>query len=266
MNLRHFYFVILIFIFSSCAQKITVIQGHAHNDYEHERPLFQALENGFVSVEADVHLIDGNLYVTHDVPEELNPDLTLEALYLDPLKAHVLKNNGAVYPDYDGVFYLMVDFKTAAIPTYNKLIEVLANYQDMLSVVKNGVEQKGVVKIFVSGDRPIDKILNDNPKLALLDGRPKDLERNISSLIMPVVSDNYKNFLSWDGSGEIDKEEEQRFKDLVKNTHAQGKVLRLWASPDNENVWRFLLDNDVDLINTDLLDEFRAFLMDYNSK
>lgn len=277
MKLKNIYIIISLIIFSNCNQQkkqekiqyksetISVIQGHAHNDYEHERPLFYALENGFVSVEADVHLIDGQLYVTHDVPETLDPNLTLEALYLEPLKQHIQENQGVIYPGYDGVFYLMVDFKTEAIPTYNKLKEVLENYQDILSTVINGVEQKGVVKVFISGDRPIQEIIDDEPKLALLDGRPKDLENDISSLIMPVVSDNYNNFLSWDGTGELDKNEVQQFKDLVKKTHAQGKVLRLWASPDNENVWRFLLDNDVDLINTDLLAEFRTFWLEYKA-
>lgn len=282
MNIKYTTLLIFALVLSSCKQEkkqdkvteqpqektteaITVIQGHAHNDYEQERPLFEALENGFVSVEADVHLINGELYVTHDAPANLDSETTLEAMYLDPLKAHIQKNNGHVYPNYNGVFYLMVDFKTEAIPTYNKLKEVLVNYQEMLSTVRNGVEKKGAVKVFISGNRPIQEIINDEPKLALLDGRPKDLINNISSLIMPVVSDNYNNFLSWDGTGKLDKNEEHRFKDLVKRTHAQGKALRLWASPDNENVWRFLLDNDVDLINTDLLAEFRAFLLEYKA-
>lgn len=227
--------------------------------------MFYALDNGFVSVEADIHLINEELYVSHDTPAKLDPKLTLETLYLEPLKAHIQKNNGAVYPNYNGVFYLMVDFKTAALPTYNKLKKILANYQGMLSIVKNGVEQKGVVKVIISGNRPIEEIIKEESKLALLDGRPKDLESNISSLIMPVVSDNYKNYLSWDGFGELDMGEEQRFKALVKSTHAQGKVIRLWASPDNENVWQFLLENGVDLINTDLLDEFRVFILEYNA-
>lgn len=281
MKLKTTILVISLIVFTNCNQLrkqektqnksqekvevISVIQGHAHNDYEHERPLFYALENGFVSVEADVYLIDDQLYVTHDIPETLDPSLTLEALYLEPLKQHVQANHGAVYPDYDGVFYLMVDFKTEAVTTYNKLKEILVNYQNIITTVKNGVEQKKVIKIFISGERPKQEILNDDLKLAFLDGRPKDLESNISSLIMPVVSDNYINFLSWDGAGDIDKNEEQRFKDLVKNTHAQGKVLRLWASPDNENVWRFLLNNDVDLINTDLLAEFRDFFLEHKA-
>jgi len=35
--------------------------------------------------------------------------------------------------------------------------------------------------------------------------------------------------------------------------------------PDNANVWKFLLDNGVDLINTDRLKEFREFIVKYNS-
>lgn len=33
----------------------------SHNDYEHERPLFDALDLGFNCVEADLWLIDGEL-------------------------------------------------------------------------------------------------------------------------------------------------------------------------------------------------------------
>ena len=42
-------------------------QAHAHNDYEHPRPLLDALDHGFTSVEADVWLVDGELLVAHDL-------------------------------------------------------------------------------------------------------------------------------------------------------------------------------------------------------
>ena len=35
--------------------------AHAHNDYEHERPLYDAIAHGFNSVEADVFLVDDDL-------------------------------------------------------------------------------------------------------------------------------------------------------------------------------------------------------------
>ena len=33
-------------------------RAHAHNDYLHQRPLLDALDNGFCSVEADISLVD----------------------------------------------------------------------------------------------------------------------------------------------------------------------------------------------------------------
>ena len=42
-------------------------RAHAHNDYEHTRPLQDALDHGFTSVEADVWLVDGELRVVHDL-------------------------------------------------------------------------------------------------------------------------------------------------------------------------------------------------------
>src|SRR5947209_11603808 len=59
------------------------IHLHAHNDYLHERPLSDALEHGFCSVEADVHLVAGKLLVAHEI-EAVKADRTLQSLYLDP--------------------------------------------------------------------------------------------------------------------------------------------------------------------------------------
>src|SRR3954467_12818887 len=66
---------------------------HAHNDYEHKRPLFDALEHGFCSVEADIYLVDGQLLVAH-MRSQVKPERTLEKLYLDPLQERVKQNGG----------------------------------------------------------------------------------------------------------------------------------------------------------------------------
>ena len=60
-------------------------QAHAHNDYEHDRPLLDALDHGFTSVEADIYLVDGALLVAHN-RRDVKPERTLEKLYLDPLQ------------------------------------------------------------------------------------------------------------------------------------------------------------------------------------
>jgi len=155
----------------------------------------------------------------------------------------------------------MIDFKSAAKPSYDKLKQILSNYLSIIFVIQNGIEQEGAIKIFISGNRPVKDILNDEPILVGIDGRPGDLKDNIPASIMPVISDNYTNILSWDGLGEISEDDINILQMLVQDTHAQNKKLRLWGAPDNENAWKFLLDNDVDLINTDHLEEFREFIL-----
>jgi hypothetical protein len=57
---------------------------HSHNDYWRDVPLFSALSYGVTSVEADVWLINGTLYVGHEL-EALTTDRTFDGLYIQPL-------------------------------------------------------------------------------------------------------------------------------------------------------------------------------------
>src|SRR3954469_7012674 len=70
------------------AQVIPLEHAHAHNDYEHARPLAEALEHGFTSVEADIWLVDGQLLVAHD-RDKVDTARTLESLYLAPLRKSI---------------------------------------------------------------------------------------------------------------------------------------------------------------------------------
>ncbi len=245
-------------------------RAHAHNDYEHARPLLDALEKGFTSVETDVYLVEGTFYVYHDLPDTLYKSRSLENLYLKPLLKRVKANKGRVYPGYDDFFYLMIDFKSDANLAYEALTKLLRKYRRMISIVTNDQDEpRKPVKIFISGHtgkRPYDEILADEKKLVALDGRPDELGRDISAAVMPVVSENYNKFLSWTGKGTVNPQERQRLQDLVQRTHAEGKKVRLWAAPDVPEVWAFLIDNGVDLLNTDRLPELRQYLLQRNEK
>src|SRR5581483_11309861 len=70
-----------------------LVQAHAHNDYEHARPLLDALDHGFCSVEADIWLAPDGLLIGHD-KKDLKPGRTLESLYLDPLRERNRANGG----------------------------------------------------------------------------------------------------------------------------------------------------------------------------
>jgi len=233
--------------------------AHAHNDYEHERPLLDALEQGFVSFEADVHLIDGELYVYHDHPGQLDRERTLKNLYLDPLMDRVKRNGGWVYPDYDKPIQLLVDIKTESESTYAVLAKQLKKYRRMLYQSTGDQVSEGAVRVVLSGNRPMETVNNAKKRMVALDGRPGDLGKGYSVAVMPLISDHYRNQLQWNGEGVPPSDQLRTLKELALAVHEEGKTLRLWASPEKETVWLFLLRGGVDYLNTDLLKQLHQF-------
>lgn len=235
-------------------------RAHAHNDYEHNRPLLDALDQGFTSVEADVYLIQDSLYVNHNRPYYRDPARSLEKLYLQPLRQRIKQKGGKMYSAYTRPFYLFVDLKTEAETTYAALNKLFQRYRDILKTCTHKNCSQAPVQVVISGNRPIETMNKQAERLAGIDGRPADLGKGYSAQLMPIISDNYRNHFKWSGQGEMPADEKTKLLDLVKKVHAEGKKLRFWASPENEQVWRTLCEADVDLINTDRLVELRAFL------
>ena len=246
--------ILLLLLYSAFANAQPFSHAHSHNDYEQDHPLFDALRCGFTSVEADVYLIDGKLLVSHSRP--IFRARTLEQLYLHPLDSIIKANQGEVYPGYDGAFYLMIDIKSDGLTTYPVLKEALAHYVTLFHTP----DSPGSVIIFLSGNRPKDAVLKDPAAPVALDGRPDDLGRGYSSAVMPVISDTYRKWSTWDGKDRPAPEDLQKIRDLAKRVHDDGKKLRLWAIPDNPVAWKELLSAGVDLINTDNLKELNQFL------
>ncbi len=252
----------LIICLSANGQVVPLPQAHAHNDYEHDRPLLDALAQGFTSVEADVHLIDGELYVAHARPLFKNMKKTLQALYLEPLAQRVRANEGSVYPAYEGEFLLMIDIKADGEAVYRLLHQQLEAYRDILTFYESGEKKRGAVTIFLSGDRPVDLAKADPNRLVGIDGRPSDLGKGYTADFMPVISDNYRKHLSWRGKKRNKKPAElEALKKWIAEAHEEGKKVRLWATPERKKVWRVLLEAGVDFLNTDQLSELQGFLI-----
>lgn len=233
-------------------------QAHAHNDYRHSRPLLDALQQGFCSVEADIYLVDGELLVGHD-PWELKPERTLESLYLKPLLKRVRANGGFVHEE--GVpFQLLIDFKSHGVSTYNALQRTLGDYRQMLTEVRGKQVVKRAVTVVISGNRPIEHISQQSERLAAIDGRLGDLESQVPSHLMPLISDRWTSHFQWRGEGEFPASEQAKLREIARKTHAAGRQLRFWATPDVQSVWRVLHDAGVDYINTDDLTGLAEFL------
>ena len=236
-----------------------LLHAHAHNDYEHKRPLFDALECGFCSVEADIWLVDGKLLVAHD-RNQVKPERTLQALYLDPLRERARRNGGRVYPNGPEVT-LLVDVKSDAGKTYTALREVLKEYSDLLTVFRSGSTTTNSVAVIISGNRARGMMGDETVRYAALDGRLEDLDSNAPSHFIPLVSESWTKIFKWRGAGPMPNVEKQTLRQTVTKAHAQARKVRFWATPDQPKVWKELLDAGVDLVNADDLAGLQAFLL-----
>ncbi len=236
----------------------TAIRGHAHNDYLHARPLLDALEQGFGSVEADVFLVDGELLVAHS-RLDLTADRSLKSLYLDPLSRRIQQQGGSVYGDGQPLT-LLIDIKSDGEATYRALHELLLGYRHLLSQVENNALHPGPVQVIVSGERAIDAITASSPRLVGIDGRLADLDSQLPAHLLPLISDNWGLHFSWRGTGEMSAADRQKLSKFVEQAHRQRRRIRFWAIPDNPLAWRSLKDAGVDLINTDNLEGLGRFL------
>ena len=251
-------FPLMLCIISASFGQVQPLPGaHAHNDYNNDRPLLDALSYGFTSIEVDILLINGVIYVGHDLPTNGNTLPTLDKLYLQPLDSIIKKNGGFLYPGSAINCYLMIDIKTDAELSYVALHELLGQYHSIINV--GGSVQKGGIHVFISGNRPVQTLINDENHLVSLDGRPKDLGKNYPVKIMPVISQSYSVYSSWNGMGEMPAKDQEKIKLLALKVHKEDKRLRLWGHPDNETTWTTLQSLGVDLINTDDLDGLRKY-------
>lgn len=243
------------------AQVIPLTNGFAHNDYFNKRPLFDALDNGYTYIEADIFLKEGELIVAH-----INPFFkggkTLENLYFKPLAKRITENNGVVYKGFNTTVTLLVDIKTDAGPTYAVLKKLLSKYSTIFSRFKNGKVTDGPVTIVISGNKPFEAISSETDRMAFIDADLRETNASIAPHIYTMASCKYTRLLKWKGEGAMPPQERQRLKRVVTEAHKTGKKVRLWASPENKNVWRELLACGVDLINTDELILLRGFLLD----
>jgi len=258
--------VLVLFANNLLAQTQPIQHGHAHNDYVHERPLFEALENGFTSIEIDVYLYKGELKVSH-LPFGLNRKKTIEQLYLDPIKKVIEQNGGTVYKDYQQPVIFMIDFKTNSKETYPKLKDVLKKYESIITVYKkDSIIRMRPIQILISGHVPIAELMTEDSSFATIDGDVFAMSNSVYNKVITRYSTAWEKYFSWNGKGDMPFEQKQQLDFLIEKAHAKRKDIRFYHIPDKPKVWRTLLDAGVDWINTDKLKEYRKFCKTINKE
>lgn len=235
-------------------------QGHAHNDYVHKRPLLDALDHGFNSVEADVFLVDGDLLLGHH-RSEVRPGRSLLSHYIKPLAERIKKEGGRVHRNSD-TFHLLIDFKTDGDAAYQVLQEQLKPYLSLLTEFSDTQTQQRAITIIITGNSTIPKvaIASQSVRWVGCDGRVRDLKQQPNPHLIPWISEAWYSQFKWQGKGALPKAERMKLKSLVKQAHANGQTLRFWAVPDMPESWAIQQQAGVDWINTDRLAKFEEFV------
>lgn len=225
-----FIFILLVVSAVTFAQP----KAHSHNDYNHPQPFYTAYNAGFGSIEADIFLVDGQLFVAHD-RADIRTERTLAALYLEPIQ----KKIDSLRP-----LLLLIDIKTAAKPTLDALLALMEQYKPLTN--------SRHLTIAISGNRPAIADLSSYPAWLFFDGRPNEQYPATALEKIALISDNYRKYSS-----------KEQLESVVAAAHKLNKPFRFWASPDNIKAWEELIKLKADYINTDKIPELANFLSTY---
>jgi alkaline phosphatase len=240
---------------SVCAQSITVNQSHSHNDYKQNIPFLQAYYAGAGSIEADVFLLNGKLYVAHE-RKEIAEDRTLTNLYLKPLAALFKKHGNRPYADTSFKLQLVVDIKE----DHEHVIPALLKELEPYHAIFNDPANRHTVRLVLSGDRPAPARFGDYPGFIYYDGRPNITYSAKELKQIAMISDALSNYTVWNGKGTPISADSLKLKTLIKAAHAQHKPFRFWATQDSPNTWIQLEKLGADWINTDHPQQVHDFL------
>jgi hypothetical protein len=180
------------------------IACHSHNDYWRKEPLLSALSVGCESVEADVWLHDGDLFVGHNAAS-LTTHRTLRSLYLDPILSMLDKQNPihALHPELDeprnGIFdtkpeqslILLIDFKTHADDTFSAVADQLEPLRQKRYLTHfNGTDVvQAPLTVVLTGNAPWNRVVESSRYRDMFFDAPLDLMADLDAT-SPTISDS----------------------------------------------------------------------------
>lgn len=262
---------------------------HSHNDYLRRIPLFEALGSGCISVEADVHLVRGDLLVGHTT-RGLHKEGTLRDMYLEPLHRMLVNQNSRVsaHESPRGIFtkdpsrsvVLLVDHKSDGPEAFAELHRQLQPLRDLDYLTYwNGTERvTRPLTIVATGNAPFESVtaLPEDHRDIFWDAHLERLPSILDDWTVdpPVFKYNQSNshyastqygnamFRGWRHEYyEVRNLTKSPFMDdlggsQLEQAASRGLLSRYWGAPEDppnlrEIVWRGLVDEKVDLINMD---------------
>ena len=223
-------FMLTLSFLPASAQFSTDLNPHIKATEPCQSIVYTALRKGYVSVKAEVSLIDGQLMAT--------PSHTLEASFLKPLFERYQANDGRIYKDHSELFYLFIEIKGAENATRMALEQVLTKYQAMIAGSR-WKTQANPVKVVLIDPSPalVQSISQQASSLITLEGDYHHMDQGTSHYLMPITGVSY------------DQLDRKSLRATAKTLHRQGKKLRLYDVPMDHDLWKELIRSGVDFIN-----------------
>ncbi|RFS26417.1 alkaline phosphatase [Chitinophaga silvatica] len=226
-------------------KQYTMAQAHSHNDYERATPFYAAAALNFGSIEADIHLQNGVLYVAHD-SRDIDPFRTFEALYLQPVIRQFALYKGKPYAD-GSPLQLLIDLKTEGTPTLQALQTLLTPYKQYFDRKAN----PNAVKIVLSGNLPPMSDWQKFDQIFYFDGRPDSTYPASVKDRVAMISVSFDHYSRWNGKGTMIPSELQKVKAVIDQVHQLGFPFRFWGAPSTKSCYFKLMDLGADWIGTD---------------
>jgi alkaline phosphatase len=239
----------------SVGAQYSTLNAHSHNDYANEKPFWLAYNNHFGSIESDIWAVNGELFVAHN-RSEIDPALTLDLLYIQPIVKSMRENNGKAWNDRPATFQLLVDLKTPAEPALSLLVKKLQQYPDVFNPLVN----EYAIRIVITGNRPDPADFSKYPDFIYFDGILNQRYNDQQLKRIALFSENLNKFTSWNGEGNMIEKDKIRLQNVIDSVHALNKKVRFWNAPDNTNAWKTFIEMGIDYINTDHIIELAEYL------
>lgn len=234
--------------------KATANNGHSHNDYQQQIPLLTAYYANIGSIEADVFLSRGELYVAHENPE-ISAGRTLKRMYLDPLAAFYKSNGNHPYKDPKLKLQLVIDIKE----DYKNVLPMLIQELKSNSWIFDTKQNSEAIRIVISGDVPPAEEFKNYPQYIWFDGRPSKTYDTGQLERIAMISEDIAKYTVWKGKGTPTPDDLAKLKAVVAKAHQLNKPFRFWGTKDNLNSWKELENMGADWMGTDHPEKLSEF-------
>ncbi|PSK36684.1 Altered inheritance of mitochondria protein 6 [Elsinoe australis] len=246
---------------------------HSHNDYWRQIPLYSALSAGAVSVESDVWLSNGTLYVGHEL-SALTTQRTFQSLYIDPIVS-VLEaqnphspfvtgttRNGVYDTASSQTLCLWIDIKTDGPTTWPVAVRALQPLRErgwLTTVSANGTVTPGPVTVIGTGNTPLNQVQGVSPRDYFWDAPIPTLGTtfsNITANISPIASTSFAQTFGTVRTQGLNETQLSLLRSQIATAKSKNIRTRYWELPGwpvgtRNAVWRQLYDEGVDLLNVD---------------